>query len=662
MATQQQLLRKFKNISRVLTRCANMKITFSGNTAWHDDGAINLPLGDFSDDDFVTMSIGYCDHELGHENYTKGEFYERAFKESSFLKGLLNSLDDAHQEARLMDDFKGCKNSLRKLVVLCKDKGIFVKPSIEHSEALILKAWVLYGARLSNDQPLDEYYRIADALLQQKFGNDFYQAIHKIFNPTVMRSINNTEKCYDTAKQIYDLFMAWVDEQESDDDSDDADGSEDSDDTQSDSNDADGSEDSDDTQSDSNDADGSEDSDDTQSDSDDADGSEDSDDTQSDSNDADGSEDSDDTQSDSNDADGSEDSDDTQSNSDDADGSEDSDDTQSDSNDADGSEDSDDSTTNDTTPSDSNEQSKGASDSSMQPVGKKSEILDSLDDDSFDFHAQLREQIAEMAKDYNESFIEPLKAIGRNPVSIDEYGFCNVGDTHRLVSSLKNPLKRIFHDENYCKKSLDKKGATISSSRLSTVVTGNKRIFERESIGRSPNAAISLLVDKSGSMCNSDMRMANSVSYAMSLALDGIKGVKNMVGYYPSYEVDEDGRYINNPNLEIVKTFDKKPKSADFNISGSGGTPTAAAVMTATSYLVNRSEPRKLLFVITDGEPDNIEELRIAIQEANAVGVKVFGIGICHQVHGFEDADFEVIQTEHDLVEALTKGLKHAFK
>ena len=267
-----------------------------------------------------------------------------------------------------------------------------------------------------------------------------------------------------------------------------------------------------------------------------------------------------------------------------------------------------------------------------------------------------------MAKDFEGSFIKPMNVIPQNPVSIDQVGGCHVGETHKLVSGLKNPLKRIFHDQNYCKKSLDKKGATISSSRISTVVTGNKRIFERESIRRSPNAVISLLVDKSGSMGDADMRMANSVSYAMSAALDGIKGVKNMVGYYPSYLLNDSGYYIDEAHLEIVKTFDKKPKASDFNITGAGSTPTAQAVVSAIAYLVNRAEPRKLLFVITDGAPDNIEELKQSIAEANAVGVKVFGIGIRRDVQGFEDADFSVIQSEQDLIVALTKGLRHAFK
>ncbi|MGI2115656.1 hypothetical protein ACRN9G_18915 [Shewanella frigidimarina] len=648
MATQQQLTRKFRNISRVLTRCSNMKITFSGKGAWHSDGIINLPIGDFSNDEFVTMSIGYCDHELGHENYTSGDFYERAFHESPFLKGLLNSLDDAHQEARLIADFKGCKTSLRKLVVLCKEKGIFIKPSCEHNESLILRAWVLYGARSFNDQPLDEYYRFADDLLKQKFGDDFYRAIHKIFNSSVMLKLNSTEKCYDTAKQIYDLFMAWVDEQESNNnDSDDADGSDDSEDDLSDSDDADGTDDSEDDLSDSDDADGTDDSEDDLSDSDDADGTDDSEDDLSDSDDADGTDDSKDDLSDSDDAAGSDDSEDDLSDSDDADGSDDSENDLSDSDDADGSD-------------DSVEHSKGSG--SNTPARRKAEILDSLDDDSFDFHAQLREQIADLAKDFEGSFIKPMNVIPQNPVSIDQVGGFHVGETHKLVSGLKNPLKRIFHDQNYCKKSLDKKGATISSSRISTVVTGNKRIFERESIRRSPNAVISLLVDKSGSMGDADMRMANSVSYAMSAALDGIKGVKNMVGYYPSYLMNDSGCYIDEAHLEIVKTFDKKPKASNFNITGSGCTPTAQAVVSAIAYLVNRAEPRKLLFVITDGAPDNIEELKQSIAEANAVGVKVFGIGIRRDVQGFEDADFSVIQSEQDLIVALTKGLRHAFK
>ncbi|WP_076414975.1 vWA domain-containing protein [Shewanella sp. UCD-KL12] len=605
MSTQQQLLRKFKNLSRVLTRSTDMEIVFHGKRAGHSPGRIVLPMGDFSDDDFVTMSLGYCDHELGHENYTDNNWYRIAQNKSPYLRGLLNSLDDAHQERRLMADFKGCTKTLNNLVKLCIEKGLFAEPYTEHKETLILKGWVLYGARVFIGNPLNGYFLKADNLLKAKFGDDFYREANLIFNETVFQTMDSTEKCFVVAEKLYLLLLDWVDQQDSQDDP-----------------------------SDSDDADGSEGSRDDSSDSDDADGSEDSRDDSSDSDDADGSEDSSDDSSDSDDADGSEDSNDDSSDSDDADGSEDS---------------SDDS-------------------SSGKTTTRKKDILASLEDEIDDLHEKLRAELDSMAKDYDGSQIAPLKLkiddksertnCCSDPHNVEE-------ECHKLISNLKSPLKRIFHDQNYRHVTLDKKGCSLSSSRLSSVVTGNKRIFEQESIGRSPNSAIALLVDKSGSMSAAEMSMASSVAYSMSAALDSIKGVSNMVGYYPGLSfIDGSNSVLDfyDHSLNIVKPFETKVRKNSFNIISEGGTPTAEAITSALALLVNQSAPRKLLFVITDGDPDNAAKVQRAIVEANCMGVRVFGIGIHRKVDGFDDADFSVINDSNELVQALTKGLKHAFK
>jgi cobaltochelatase CobT len=157
-----KLLRKYKNLSRVLTAQSNIEITFSGTQAYHIAGKINLPVGDFSDDDFITMSMGFCDHELGHENYTDNNWYQLASNKSSYLKDLLNALDDFHQERRLMNDFRGTTISLRKLVELCKVKGLFCVLQDDAPLPAYIQAWVLYKARSHLGQPLSDFFNETD--------------------------------------------------------------------------------------------------------------------------------------------------------------------------------------------------------------------------------------------------------------------------------------------------------------------------------------------------------------------------------------------------------------------------------------------------------------------------------------------------------------------
>jgi cobaltochelatase CobT len=207
-----KLLRKYKNLSRVLTTNNNMKIVFSGKQAFHIPGLINLPIGDFSDDDFITMSMGFCDHELGHENYTNSDWYHVAGKKSSYLKGLLNALDDFHQERRLIADFRGTRLTLRKLVELCKVKGIFTVLSNEAPIPMFIQAWVLYKARSYLGQPVSDFFNETDKQVLNTFGQQFYTDIHALLSSEVLEGLVSTEHCFNAAESIFQLLIDWIED------------------------------------------------------------------------------------------------------------------------------------------------------------------------------------------------------------------------------------------------------------------------------------------------------------------------------------------------------------------------------------------------------------------------------------------------------------------
>jgi len=243
MATQTKakLLRKYNNISRVLTTNNDLTIQFSGNHAYYVPGLINLPAGDFSDDDFITMSLGFCDHELGHENYTDLNWYELASQTSPYLQSLLNALDDVHQEKRLMADFRGTKTTLRKLVELCKVKGLFPPIPEDAPVPCLLHAWVLMKGRCYLEQPVTDLFIQADSAVLAKFGEQFYSDLHSLLDGSILNGLTSTEQCFKAAESIYELLIEWVkdQQQEPNDDTDDSEGN------SSDSEDADGSDDSD---------------------------------------------------------------------------------------------------------------------------------------------------------------------------------------------------------------------------------------------------------------------------------------------------------------------------------------------------------------------------------------------------------------------------------
>lgn len=63
-------------------------------------------------------------------------------------------------------------------------------------------------------------------------------------------------------------------------------------------------------------------------------------------------------------------------------------------------------------------------------------------------------------------------------------------------------------------------------------------------------------------------------------------------------------------------------------VKANGGTPMAQALWWALRQMAPLSEKRKILLIVSDGEPDNMEETKNAIQQHRVIGHEVYGIGI----------------------------------
>ena len=54
----------------------------------------------------------------------------------------------------------------------------------------------------------------------------------------------------------------------------------------------------------------------------------------------------------------------------------------------------------------------------------------------------------------------------------------------------------------------------------------------------------------------------------------------------------------------------------------------AEAIYCAAAHLLMRQEPRRLLVVLTDGEPNDIGATQEIIEKCRSVGLEVYGVGI----------------------------------
>ncbi|MGE4580352.1 MAG: VWA domain-containing protein, partial [Desulfuromonadales bacterium] len=147
--------------------------------------------------------------------------------------------------------------------------------------------------------------------------------------------------------------------------------------------------------------------------------------------------------------------------------------------------------------------------------------------------------------------------------------------------------------------------------------TPDLRIFASRRQQVAPDTAVLLLGDRSGSMHGPKMRLAQQSAYLTAEALELLPGVACAVGFFPWGE-----------QVVRLKGFGEKLKTSHFTLSASGSTPMAEALLWAGMELTQRREPRKIVIVLTDGQPDEVEDAVAALEKLSACGIECYGIGI----------------------------------
>lgn len=164
-------------------------------------------------------------------------------------------------------------------------------------------------------------------------------------------------------------------------------------------------------------------------------------------------------------------------------------------------------------------------------------------------------------------------------------------------------------------------GSRLDSRKLHRVMAGDMRIFKQRTIVENPNTAVHLLVDLSGSMHGYAEAVAKEAALSIALALEAIPGVSPAVTYFmngsscPVYVAMQHGQKA-------------KRLAQKFDVSAGGSTPMTEAIWYSAYALSKCSEPKKQMFVITDGAPDHRASAYAAIQRCQNSGIDVFGIGV----------------------------------
>ena len=192
-----------------------------------------------------------------------------------------------------------------------------------------------------------------------------------------------------------------------------------------------------------------------------------------------------------------------------------------------------------------------------------------------------------------------------------------------IPARLRYEVKRLFEDSGLSDFTRNRKAGVVNVHALSTVASGNDRVFKRRLEVEGIDSAVVICLDVSGSMFDTGTHrpvplIGSAVQTCRALleTLDAA-GVKTAVLCFGSH-------------ISVPKGFNKSAKQASAmlgTVHQGGGTSDYAALRYAHQLLAQRHERRKIAFVITDGrgQPDAVRQ---QVTSGKALGVTTIGIGI----------------------------------
>jgi Mg-chelatase subunit ChlD len=195
-------------------------------------------------------------------------------------------------------------------------------------------------------------------------------------------------------------------------------------------------------------------------------------------------------------------------------------------------------------------------------------------------------------------------------------------------------------------------GALLDSSRLHMARLGGE-VFVRQDEGIDLNAAIDILIDRSGSMTSVIVEAANAAAAAM-LAFQ-VPGIETRVSVFP----------VAGSGIGVVKRWNESARSMAGRVqalTADGGTPMAEAMLWSAAGLVRREETLRMQVVITDGMPDNPYSAKHVIEAARKEGIVVVALGIGVQPSVvFGESHSAGINSVSDLAGVMVRLVKRAF-
>ena len=253
------------------------------------------------------------------------------------------------------------------------------------------------------------------------------------------------------------------------------------------------------------------------------------------------------------------------------------------------------------------------------------------------------EGVGDLGKALETALNQISKEAGMSAVAIPRIGKMNetIGNAAAIADrvleatrALKRRVLNLLEGIDRDKRINTTSGQRLDMTKLHRTATGSIRVFQKRIEGQKMNTAVQVLIDRSYSM-NQEKRLETAVDAAMAMGftLEHVKSMKSSIAAFP-YVVDQDSHGVG-----ILSEFGERLAQVTGKFAAvrpCGFTPMAEALLGCGLRLSSRKEERKILFVLTDGMPEDgihpesicIANTKQILKQLEQAGIEVMAIGI----------------------------------
>ncbi|NOV29343.1 VWA domain-containing protein [Methylomonas sp. ZR1] len=549
-----------------------VKVSVGGDKAETDGQTIWLPAYEGDDADYQDYAWGLLAHEAAHIRYSD---FTLRFGHSVLRRRLCGAIEDVRIEHELAKDFPGTRLTIRTVIEKMIAKGDFVASSIDDHPANILYSFVLKSlrAKVLGQSALQPLVAQTEVALKAKFPKGAVTRLKGLLSE-VPEGLQSESDCLQLTDRILTMIEQEFEQQRQRNQarpSADEDTSPESDDTDQDSESAN---------------------------SEDSNGSDSEDDME-------------------HDQGLPADNDDKQSSE-----SGDNDDSSQENPDDDPSAQTENSSSN---PQGDNEESTEIAD----PMGVLQTLLSAGDGDiEQDLFESLKSALSLAA----ENVSELLMPSGHEPPMDERASAFLLRKVQGESGKIRAALQGLVQSQTLNRSQHACRGRRMDGKRLHRLPLGETKLFQRKETKAAPNTATHLLLDKSESMgyqvtdsqgqpMGSRMPIALEATLALALAFEGIPGVNPGVTAFPGHQDDSVFRLLEHGQRVNART-------GAFSLAATGSTPMTEAIWFGAASLLRCREPRKVLMVMTDGQPNDTLSTLELLQRCRDSGIETVGVGL----------------------------------